>query len=51
MMYKTKIVNNQYRRFLKALKFNGGEVGSEPTNELRLAGFQDLLSTAQPPLR
>ena len=40
----------EFQIYLKILKYNGGEGGIEPTNELPRYGFQDVLSTAQPPL-
>ena len=41
-----------FLNFLKNLKFDGGEGGFEPTNELPRCWFsRPVLSTAQPPLR
>ena len=42
----------EFLRYLKILRYNGGEGGSEPTNELPRCWFsRPVLSTAQPPLQ
>ena len=41
----------EFQIYLKILKYNGGEGGIEPTNELPRCWFsRPVLSTAQPPL-
>ena len=42
----------KFQKSFKNLKFNGGEGGIEPTNELPRCWFsRPVLSTAQPPLQ
>ena len=46
------LIKIEFQIFLKNLRFNGGEGGIEPTNELPRCWFsRPVLSTAQPPLQ
>ena len=45
------LIKIKLHQFLRILKYDGGEVGFEPTNELPRCWFsRPVLSTAQPPL-
>ena len=46
-----KLTKIKYQKYLRILKYNGGEGGIQPTNELPRCWFsRPVLSTAQPPL-